>query len=420
MSTSRQDGLTFGDLGVSSWLERNLRTSGITKPTEVQEKCIPAALTGRDVLAAAQTGSGKTAAFALPVIQRLQIDPYGVFAVCLTPTRELALQITEQFTLFCTGTPFQCKPIIGGEDMKAQARVLHSKPHIVCATPGRLMEHFVFDETLSANCFGRMSILVLDEADRLLDSGFTTEVRIILSNLPVTRQTLLFSATMTSSISAIKEMNLNNVLHIELQNCKPVDACKRLYCFVPANMKDVYFFHVLTRYLECSTASIIVFTNSIQSCELLHKYCLHLGIQNVALNSSKKQKEREESLQRFRSQRVQVLFATDVASRGIDIAQVDVVINFDTPASVPDYIHRIGRTARAKRTGEAVTLVTQHDVKRFLAIEKAISQQMDQFEVYEHEISPALARVLAAKRTARLQMADTSKSRIENHKRLRT
>lgn len=400
---------------MSSWIERNLRSAGITKPTEIQEKCIPAALEGRDVLAAAQTGSGKTAAFAIPIVQRLQSDPYGVYALCLTPTRELALQITEQFTLICTGTALQCKAIIGGEDMKAQATTLSSRPHIVCATPGRLMEHLMFDHVIHS-CFNKVASLVLDEADRLIDAGFDSEIRFILSKLPTTRQTLLFSATITPSICAMKSMNLRNVLHVELQNYTPVENCKQQYCFVPSNMKDAYFFHILTKHLASTTNSVIVFTNSIRSCELLHQCCLQLDIKSVALHSRKKQKQREESLQLFRALRIPVLIATDVASRGIDISQVELVINFDTPSSVSNYIHRIGRTARAAHAGEAITLVTQHDVNRFLSIEIATSQRMVEVKVSESEVSASLTQVLAAKRLAKLQLSQYFDTKTANRR----
>ena len=153
MACKAQSLVTFGDLGLSTWIERNLRTLGILQPTDIQQRCIPPILEGRDVLAAAQTGSGKTAAFALPILERLQTDPYGVFAVCLTPTRELAIQLTEQFSVFCGGTSLKCETIIGGDDVKVQAQRLASRPHIVCATPGRLMEHFVFDESNSKNFY---------------------------------------------------------------------------------------------------------------------------------------------------------------------------------------------------------------------------------------------------------------------------
>ena len=416
MACKAQSLFTFGDLGLSTWIERNLRTLGILQPTDIQQRCIPPILEGRDVLAAAQTGSGKTAAFALPILERLQTDPYGVFAVCLTPTRELAIQLTEQFSVFCGGTSLKCETIIGGDDVKVQAQRLASRPHIVCATPGRLMEHFVFDESNSKN-FSKVSTLVLDEADRLLDPGFDAELRIILSKLPKQRQTLLFSATMTQSISAMKDMNLHNVFHVDLHNCQPVDKCKQCYCFVPANVKEAYLVQVLSHFLARLTASMIVFTNSIKTCELLHQICVQLGIESVSLHSLKKQKQRQESLERFRSQRVPILFATDVASRGIDIPAVEVIINYDPPRNVSDYVHRIGRTARAERSGEAVTLVTQHDVGRFLAIEKGTTQRMEQFELNEQNFTSSLTRVIAAKRSARLAMTQDFDSKLTNQKR---
>ncbi len=416
--TSSDELTTFGGLGLSPWLEQNLLNLGMEKPTRVQEECIPAILAGRDILAAAQTGSGKTAAFALPIIQRLQTNPYGVFAVCLTPSRELALQITEQFNVFCLGTSLKCRTVLGGEDMKSQAQTISTRPHIICATPGRLTEHFIFNDALT-NCFKKVSFLVLDEADRLLDPCFDSEIRIILSRLPSRRQTLLFSATMTQSIAAMKEMGLRNVFHLDLKNSEPAENCRQRYCFVPRNMKEAYLAHILSYFLKHNLASIIVFSNSTKTCELLHRTHNYLGIRSTALHSLKRQKERHDSLEKFRSRRVPVLFATDVASRGIDITSVDVVINFDTPGSVPDYIHRIGRTARAECTGEAVTLVTQYDVERFLTIEKVIDRRMEHFEVNEKDVMSGLTRIMSATRTVRLQMAQDFDTKLAGRKRSR-
>ena len=412
MSTSLD---SFEDLGISPWIDRNLKKLGISKPTTVQQKCIPAILSGRDVLAASQTGSGKTAAFALPIIQLLQKDPYGVFALCLTPTRELALQIVDQFNVFCQGTSLQCEVVIGGEDMKLQAKVIYSKPHVVVATPGRLMEHFLYS-TVCINSFSKVSVVVFDEADRLLEPSFDAEIRIVLSNLPRKRQTLLFSATITRSIAAIKGMYLNNVLHVELNNCLPAEMCRQRYCFVPNRIKETYLFHIIRKLINANMRSIVVFANSIKMCELLHRSSEQLDLSSVALHSMKKQRERKECLFKFKSQRVAVLFATDVASRGIDIPAVNFVINYDTPSNVQDYVHRIGRTARAKCSGEAVTFVTQHEVERFLTIEQALSTRMECYEVDEESVAAELSQVLAAKRTARLQMAQDFDSKFISHK----
>jgi ATP-dependent RNA helicase DDX49/DBP8 len=407
---------SFADLGICPWLHRNLLKLGISKPSAVQQKCIPAILCGRDVLAASQTGSGKTAAFALPIIQLLQKDPYGVFALCLTPTRELALQIVDQFKVFCNGTSLQCEAIIGGMDMKLQAKIIHSKPHVVVATPGRLMEHFLHS-TVSRDSFSKVSVVVFDEADRLLEPSFDSEIRILVSNIPQKRQTLLFSATITRSISAIKGMQLNNVLHVELNNCSPVEMCRQRYCFVPNRIKDTYLFHIIKRLIAANTKSIVVFTNSIKTSELLHRISVQLDFSSVALHSMKKQRERKECLFKFKSQRVSILFATNVASRGIDIPSVNFVINYDTPSNVQDYVHRIGRTARAMRSGEAVTFVTQHEVERFLTIENALSTRMECYEVEEESIAAELTRSLAAKRTARLQMAEDFDLKFITHRR---
>lgn len=410
---------TFLDLGLSPWLDRNLSKVGICKPTSVQEKCIPAILQGRDILAASQTGSGKTAAFALPIIQLLQTDPYGVFALCLTPTRELALQIVEQFKVFCQGTSTRCVAIIGGEDIKLQAKLIASKPHVIVATPGRLMDHLLYDKSTSLS-FTKVAFVVFDEADRLLDPSFDSQIRLALASLPRKRQTLLFSASITPSILAIKGMNLRNVLLLDLGNCQTVDTCRQRYCFVPARIKETYLFHILLQLKTLCTESMIVFTNSIRTCELLHMSAVWLGITSVALHSMKKQKERKECLVQFRSQQASILFATDVASRGIDIPAVRFVINYDTPANAQDYIHRIGRTARAKRKGDAVTLVTQSEVERFLEIEKVLSTRMECFEVDEESVASKLTQTLAAKRAARLHMSQDFDAKFKDRAKLRS
>jgi ATP-dependent RNA helicase DDX49/DBP8 len=251
----------------------------------------------------------------------------------------------------------------------------------------------------------------------LLEPSFDSEIRILVSNIPQKRQTLLFSATITRSISAIKGMQFNNVLHVELNNCSPVEMCRQRYCFVPNRIKDTYLFHIIKRLIAANTKSIVVFTNSIKTSELLHRISVQLDFSSVALHSMKKQRERKECLFKFKSQRVSILFATDVASRGIDIPSVNFVINYDTPSNVQDYVHRIGRTARAMRSGEAVTFVTQHEVERFLTIENALSTRMECYEVEEESIAAELTRSLAAKRTARLQMAEDFDLKFITHRR---
>jgi ATP-dependent RNA helicase DDX49/DBP8 len=409
--------MDFRTLGLCSWLAHNASKLGINNPTEVQKQCIPPILDGRNVLAAAQTGSGKTAAFALPILQKLQEDPYGVFALCLTPTRELALQIQEQFEAFSAGTMISCCAIIGGEDMKTQSEKIISRPHILCATPGRLLDHFTNNGDV-VSCFRRVAILVLDEADRLLNPNFNTTMRCILSSIPIQRQTLMFSATITSSITAIENMKLQNLFHVEVKNNETRAGCKQSYCFMPSKMKGVYLFNILMLLLH-SCKSVIVFVNTIEVCEMLTRIFNRLDIPSVAIHSLNRQRQRTEALIRFRSMQIPVLFATDVASRGIDVPAVDAVVNYDTPASDSDYIHRIGRTARAERTGEAVTMVTQYDVQRLLDIEKAIRLRMNLFEIREDAITLQLSQFLAAKRAVRLQMSQDFDTRLATRKRQR-
>ena len=232
--------MSFRMLGLNQWLCSNVNALGIKNPTAVQQGCIPPILQGQDVIGTAQTGTGKTAAYALPILQLLASDPFGIHCLCMTPTRELAIQIAAQFVAFSAGMTLRCQVIVGGEDIRIQASALITRPHIVVATPGRLMEHFMYDKTL-VKSFSNLRCLVLDEADRLLDPGFEAELRIIMHNLPCrNRQTLLFSATITRSISALQQVTMTKALHFEaFEGLKVVAQCKQEYLFVPAKVKEV-------------------------------------------------------------------------------------------------------------------------------------------------------------------------------------
>jgi ATP-dependent RNA helicase DDX49/DBP8 len=399
---------SFRALGLTQWLSNNVVAMGITRPTPVQRGCIPAILQGRDVIGTAQTGTGKTAAFALPILQLLGADPYGIFCLCLTPTRELATQIADQFVAFSTGMTLRCQVILGGEDIRSQAAALVSRPHIVVATPGRLMEHFMYDDAL-AKAFSKLQCLVLDEADRLLDPGFEAELRIIMHNLPTERrQTLLFSATITRSIAALQEVTMKKAIHFEaFEGLKVVERCKQEYCFVPAKVKEVYLVHLLSKAEAWGVRSVIVFAGTIHTCQLLQETLTLLGVETVALHAVKKQRHRVASLARFKSGEVRILIATDVASRGLDIPTVDLVINHDVPVVPRDYVHRVGRTARAGRGGRAITLVSQYDISLIHQIEELTG--VDIVEVpglEEADVLKDITRVFAARRGAKMKMGE--------------
>eukprot|EP00227_Mantoniella_beaufortii_P018351 CAMPEP_0197579542 /NCGR_PEP_ID=MMETSP1326-20131121/3533_1 /TAXON_ID=1155430 /ORGANISM="Genus nov. species nov., Strain RCC2288" /LENGTH=554 /DNA_ID=CAMNT_0043143049 /DNA_START=74 /DNA_END=1738 /DNA_ORIENTATION=+ len=411
MAASRGGEAAFRALGLNQWISANVVAMGITRPTPVQRGCIPAILQGRDVIGTAQTGTGKTAAFALPILQTLGADPYGIYCLCLTPTRELATQIADQFVAFSTGMTLRCEVILGGEDLRTQAAKLVSRPHIVVATPGRLMEHFMYDDAL-AKAFSKLRCLVLDEADRLLDPGFESELRIIMHNLPsaASRQTLLFSATITRSIAALQEVTLKKAIHFEaFEGLKVVERCTQEYCFVPAKVKEVYLVHLLSKAVSAwGVRSVIVFAGTIHTCQLLQEMLTLLGVESCALHAVKKQRHRVASLARFKSGEVRILIATDVASRGLDIPTVDLVINHDVPIVPRDYIHRVGRTARAGRGGRAITLVSQYDIALIHQIEELTGVEVVEVPgLEEAEVLKDITRVFAARRGAKMKMGES-------------
>ncbi|XP_031557793.1 probable ATP-dependent RNA helicase DDX49 isoform X2 [Actinia tenebrosa] len=376
---------------------------GIKKPTEIQINCVPPIIAGRDCIGCAKTGSGKTAAFALPILQKLCEDPYGIFAVVLTPTRELALQIADQFKVL--GQPIGLKScvIIGGMDMMKQAIDLAQKPHVVIATPGRLADHLKSTDTLD---IGKIQFLVLDEADRLLDPSFGDDLGVIFDKVPKKRQTLLFSATLTDTMEELKKISTAEPFCYEVKSdVATVAELDQRYQLVPANVRDCYLVHLLREQDE--QKSIIVFTHTCKNCQVLASLFRKVDLPCVALHSLMSQAQRLSALSKFKSGLVKILVATDVASRGLDIPAVELVVNSNVPASPKDYIHRVGRTARAGKGGMAVTLVTQYDVERVKAIEAVINTKLTELKTSEKEVLTLLKGVLVARREAELKVRDS-------------
>ncbi|KAJ2387068.1 putative RNA helicase [Coemansia sp. RSA 2603] len=430
---------TFAALGLDSWLVDTLRAMSITQPTEIQRACIPAILSGRDVIGGAKTGSGKTAAFALPILQQLSEDPYGVFAVVLTPTRELAFQIAEQFTVLGRGVNVRVAVAIGGVDMMAQARELIRRPHIIVATPGRLADHIASSGSEALHLAGAR-YLVLDEADRLLSDSFADDLAQIMQAVPrATRRTLLFTATMTESIVGLKERK-HNAPFVHLCDSgteRTVRGLMQQYLFVPSHVKEAYLVQLLagsvaqlekrhallpegergddnekdsdvvTQAAGGSDKSVIIFVGQCQAAETLRVMLFSLGFRVTALHSRMAQGERLASLGKFRAQVVRILVATDVAARGLDIPEVDLVINMHVPRDPDEYIHRVGRTARAGRGGRAVTIVSERDIKLVHNIEARVGRQMDKLEISEQSVLDGMGRVLVAKRAATLHLLET-------------
>ncbi|KAJ3305093.1 putative ATP-dependent RNA helicase ddx49 [Kappamyces sp. JEL0829] len=371
--------MDWNALEVKTWLQNALLVLGIKAPTEIQTKAIPAILKGKDVIASA--------------ITELGVDPFGVFGLVLTPTRELAFQIAEQFRI-----GLKVSVVVGGMDMMTQALELAQKPHIVIATPGRLADHIV--SSSQAIHFKRLRFLVLDEADRLLEEGFRSELDTIFSTLPKkNRQTLLFTATMTEEIEALTFApgRIPEVVATS-ERFETVDKLDQKYLFIPSTVREAYLAHIMENDFAEKTA--IIFAGKPKTCEILRLMLKELGIRSTALHSYMTQADRIGSLAKFKSGIVPVLISTDVGSRGLDIPTVQVVINYQLPADPADYVHRIGRTARAGRDGLSVSLVTERDVDLVHTIEARTGRKMTEFDVQENPVLEILDKVNLAKRQA--------------------
>ncbi|KAJ1822632.1 putative RNA helicase [Coemansia sp. RSA 2599] len=433
---------TFQALGLDQWLVDSLKAMAITQPTEIQRACIRPILDGRDIIGGAKTGSGKTAAFALPILQRLSEDPYGIFALVLTPTRELAYQIAEQFSVLGKGVNIKVSVAIGGIDMMAQALELSRRPHIVVATPGRLADHI--ESSSNALHLAGVKYLVLDEADRLLTDTFASDLAVIMDAIPKERQTLLFTATMTQSILKLRDrprvqpdgsMRKPFVHLCDTREGTTVASLVQNYIFVPSHVKEAYLVHLLMSNVsrlekrannrladdnsdddddmgptEGSTVgtdkSIIIFVGQCKTAETLRVMLFELGFRVTALHSKMPQQERLNSLGKFRAQVVKILIATDVGSRGLDIPSVEMVINLHVPRDPDEYVHRVGRTARAGRGGRAITIMSERDIKLIHNIEARIGKQLEELVVSENKVLEGMGKVLAAKRAAALHLLD--------------
>ncbi|KAI4165255.1 MAG: hypothetical protein LQ342_001123 [Letrouitia transgressa] len=383
--------INFVTLGAAPWLIASLAAMAITRPTAIQKGCIPQILEGRDVIGGSRTGSGKTVAFTVPMLQKWAEDPVGIFAVVLTPTRELALQIFEQIKAISSPQSLKLVLVTGGTEMRPQALALAQRPHIVVATPGRLADHIQSSGSDTTSGLQRARIVVLDEADRLLASGLGSmlpDVEMCLSALPPpeTRQTLLFTATVTPEVMALKSQPRTKgkppiyICEVETSDLAVPPTLHQTYLQVPLTHREAYLHMLLLTTRNAAKRSVMVFCNRAATANLLERLLRLLGHRVTSLHSLLPQSERTSNLARFRASAARLLVATDVASRGLDIPEVELVINYDVPRNPDDYIHRVGRTARAGRKGTSITLVGQRDVALLLAIEARIGQRMTAYE----------------------------------------
>ncbi|XP_018322169.1 probable ATP-dependent RNA helicase DDX47 [Agrilus planipennis] len=402
---------TWEDLGLVDVLCKTCEQLKWKTPTKIQKESIPLALQGKDVIGLAETGSGKTAAFALPILQSLLENPQRYFALVLTPTRELAFQISEQFEALGSNIGVKCAVIVGGMDMMSQALVLAKKPHILIATPGRLIDHL--ENTKGFN-LKPLKYLVMDEADRILNMDFEVEVNKILKVIPRERRTMLFSATMTKKVRKLQRASLQDPVKVEVSTkYQTVDKLQQYYIFLPVKFKDVYLVHILN---EMAGNSFMIFcstcNNTIRTALMLR----NLGFTAVPLHGQMNQNKRLAALTKFKAKSRSILISTDVASRGLDIPHVDVVINFDIPTHSKDYIHRVGRTARAGRSGNAITFVTQYDVELYQRIEQLIGKELPLYKTEEEEVMVLQERVAEAQRIAKMEMKDLTEKKGKKRK----
>ncbi|EWM29212.1 dead deah box rna [Nannochloropsis gaditana] len=394
---------TFEALGVVKPLCEACAAIGWTKPTGIQQQAIPAALQGRDVIGLAETGSGKTGAFALPVLQALLAKPQRLFAVVLAPTRELAFQIHEVFEALGASIGLKSCCVVGGVDMMTQAIALARKPHVVVATPGRLVDHL---ENTKGFHIREARFLVLDEADRMLSMDFEEEINKILAIMPTGkhRRTLLFSATMTSKVAKLQRASLTDPVKVEASDkfTTPRTLVQQ-YLFIPAKYKDCYLAYALN---EAAGQTILVFVATCNNAQRLALLLRNLGFGAICLHGQMTQPKRLGALHKFKSGQRSILIATDVASRGLDIPAVDLVINFDIPSHGKDYIHRVGRTARAGRAGRSIAMVTQYDVEVYQRLEALLGTKLPEYKTDEETVLILLERVSEAQRIAARELRE--------------
>ncbi len=344
---------------------------GFTVPTEIQKRVIAPILDGKDVMGLAQTGTGKTAAFAIPILHRLMMGKLKKTRVLvIAPTRELAEQIKEEFEMLAKKTKFRCCSIYGGVSKKPQLKDLRNRVEIVTACPGRLLD------LLSSTDmdFSNIETLVLDEADRMLDMGFMPDIKKIIKYLPAKRQNLMFSATMPASVNRLASSILNDPVKVELKASMPAEAVSHYLYPVAQNQKNDLLFEILK---TVESESVLVFARTRAKTKRITEKLRRSGFDADCIHKDRSQQQRQRALTNFKSGKVKILIATDIAARGIDVSTISHVINYDVPEDADMYIHRIGRTGRVARSGDAFTFVTDMDRKLVREIEKIVGQKIE-------------------------------------------
>ena len=366
---------TFEQLGLSEELMKAVRDAGYTTPTPIQAQAIPLVLKGRDVMGLAQTGTGKTAAFTLPIVDRLLGGPQRTRALVLTPTRELCVQVEESVKKYAMHAPISVVSVYGGVPLDPQEKKLRAGVDIVVATPGRLIDHLERQNVV----FDDLEVLVLDEADRMLDMGFAPQINRIVADVPRYRQTLLFSATMPPEVEALARKYLRKPIVVQVgRRSQAANTVTHAVYPVPRERKSALLAQLLR---DGELDSVLVFTRTKHGADRVVRHLEKDGIEATAMHADKTQPQRTRALQDFKTGRVRVLVATDIAQRGLDITGISHVINYDVPQQAEDYVHRIGRTGRAAREGDAFTFMSPDEIAMVRQIERVIGQPIPRISV---------------------------------------
>jgi len=419
-SEDRSNAVPFSSLKLHPNLLKGIKELGFTRPTPIQADAIPPALTGRDVLACAMTGSGKTAAFLLPILHKLMDRPRGTTrALVITPTRELAAQILEDLNDLAVHTPISAASVFGGVGMGPQEHAFRSGVDVIIATPGRLLDHFRQPYAK----LGGLEYLVLDEADRMLDMGFLPDIRRVLRHLPAKRQTLFFSATMPPPILTLTGEMLKQpvTINMERKSAPAIGITQAVYP-VPQELKSALLVELLKR---GELREALVFTRTKHRANRLQAHLVKQGIKAERIHGNRSQTQRTEALAGFKGGKYRVLVATDIAARGIDIEALGHVVNFDVPMAADDYIHRVGRTARAEATGDAFTFVAPEEEGDLRQIERAVGKRLPRVVLpdfnysarAEARLEVPLAERIAAIRAKKAEDRARAKAKLERRAR---
>jgi ATP-dependent RNA helicase RhlE len=379
MTEQKKEEITFNGLGIAERLLSSLNKQGFTTPTPIQHQAIPVALQGKDLVGIAQTGTGKTLAFGVPMIQRLaEVKGKGLV---LLPTRELAVQVEENLRKFGADFGLRTAVLIGGENINGQFHALKRNPHIIIATPGRMNDHLERGSVRLSD----VSVLVLDEADLMFDMGFAPQIEKIIAKTPKTRQTMLFSATMPPEIIKLAERHLSSPLRIEVAPAgKTADGIDQEIIIIKKEDRFGYLDKLMLEY----TGSVLVFCRTKRGVHVIARKIKELGHGVAEIHSDRSQAQRQQALNAFKQGKIRILVATDIAARGIDVSNIELVLNYDLPDDTGDYVHRIGRTARAGKTGKAVSLASPDQISEIRQIERLIKKSIPLIKLAQFEEGP--------------------------------